>query len=199
MMMAALAIFTGTVVNAQSSGCPSSNAIDNFLVAPNVSASFTNSGNVSSYTFTSLIDQDPVNGVPGLIRYCVYPTPESQPTSVNPTATGANGAAWDSDIGTDAFAFGRPTGNPSNIPFDGTGTAIGTATWSTLPTIQQIILHINDAETCDALYGGNPGTCFVRPTTVQPTPTPEPSPEPTPEPSPCPSATPTPNPCPTCK
>src|SRR5262249_43325807 len=68
--------------------------------------------------------------------------------------------------------FTRDTGNPSNIPLNAANTTaspitMGTATWptGTAPDSnhQTIVLHINDAAECDALYGGNPGTCFVLP------------------------------------
>jgi hypothetical protein len=118
-------------------------------------------------------DLSPItDGVPGVISYCVYPSqPPGNPTSATATVNGANGAAWGTSFGSiqGFFAFTRPDGNPSNIPLDGTtGIQVGTANWPALTAPdsdhQVILLHINDAAECDALYGGNPGTCFVFPT-----------------------------------
>ncbi|MET7377702.1 hypothetical protein ABZT08_02555 [Streptomyces sp. NPDC005526] len=139
--------------------CPSSRAVNEFATADNVSAAFTNSGDTTTYTFDSLRDENPVGGVPGLIGYCVYPG-STQPTDVTAQAVGANGAAWSGTTDTDRFAFSRPDGNPSNIPLDGTSTTMGTAVFpGTAPTNQTILLHINDAAVCEALYGhgGKPG------------------------------------------
>ena len=144
------------------SRCPSSSALNNFVTATNVGASFSTNGNEVTYTFESFLDENPVGGVPGLIKYCVYPP--TQPTGVTATAAGANGAAWLAAAGRQGFSFMRPGGNSSNIPLDGTDTEVGTATWSgTPPTEQQILLHINDPAVCADLYGDDPGTCFVKP------------------------------------
>lgn len=145
--------------------CPSSNSLKNYLAASNVGASFTNNGTNTTYQFLSLTNENPVGGVPGLIKYCVYPTPVSMPTAVNVLqAKGANGTAWISSVGRSNFNFGRPGGNSSNIPLDGKTTVMGTATWSSLPTTQVILLHINDPDVCHRLYGsGSPDTCFVKP------------------------------------
>jgi hypothetical protein len=79
-------------------------------------------------------------------------------------ATGANGAKWLSAKVSNNFAFVRPGGDKTNIPLDGKTTTMGTATWSTVPTSQDIILHINDPATCASLYGaGTSLTCFVKP------------------------------------
>ena len=63
------------------------------------------------------------------------------------------------------FGFGRATGDPSNLPLDGThGTEMGTATWTgATPASESILLHINDAAECQSLYGGSSSTCFVFP------------------------------------
>jgi hypothetical protein len=42
---------------------------------------------------------------------------------------------------------------------------MGTATFSTLPTAQTILLHINDSTECSSLYGAGVSTCFVLPGT----------------------------------
>lgn len=144
------------------SGCPAPQAAETFATAGNVGASFATSGTTATYSFTSFVDEHPANGVPGLIKYCVYTSP--QPSAVNATAQGANGAQWISRRGLDSFAFMRPGGNATNIPLDGTTTEVGTAAWSAAPpTDQLIILHINDPAECARLYGGDPGTCFVKP------------------------------------
>ncbi len=158
-----VALIGAAPASADENGCPTSNSIPNRLPSDLVGASFTTSGNTATYKFDSFVDRNPVGGVPGLIAYCIYPG--TAPDSVITLATGANGSAWQDPPGFDNFSFERPDGNPSNIPLDGvTGTTMGTATWSGgVPANQTIVLHINDAEECDDLYGGNPGTCFVLP------------------------------------
>jgi len=146
------------------SGCPANQALGTFLPASNVAAGFNTSGTTATYWFASLTNENPANGVPGLIKYCVY-SPSSTPTAITPLATGANGAAWTSNSGTQAFSFARPNGDPSNIPLDGASTpiSIGTATWTSIPTDQSILLHINDATVCAGLYGVGSQSCFVTP------------------------------------
>ncbi len=90
------------------------------------------------------------------------------------SATGDNGDAWEDPPTFESFSFDRPDGNPSNIGLDGTTTTMGTATWSGgVPQNQIIVLHINDAEECDELYGGDPGTCWVLPSGAAPPETPD--------------------------
>lgn len=133
--------------------CPSSKALENFLVASNVGASFTNSDTTTTYSFFSLTNENPVDGVPGLIKYCVYSTPASEPTEVSVQAVGANGQPWISDVSNGVFSFERQDGNPNNIPLNGESTVMGTATWDSVPSEQVILLHINDPEVCTDLYG----------------------------------------------
>jgi hypothetical protein len=155
------------LASAQGASCPASGALKNFQVASNVGAFFSNSGLVTTYTFASLTDENPVGGVPGLIKYCVYPSPASQPT-LEPQTTGADGTIWTIATGSKNFAFARPAGNPSNIPLDGQITVMGTATWPTpAPSVQTILLHISDAAVCASIYGSDSsGTCFVKPTNL---------------------------------
>jgi hypothetical protein len=176
LMMAALAAVTafttlfivagaaGPAAAATGSGCPGNKVLGSVKTATNVAADFSNSGSTTTYKFYSLTDENPVGGVPGLMKYCVYPTPPSQPSATHVDAKGANGAAWVSAKGSNNFAFVRPGGNKTNIPLDGKTTTMGTATWSSLPDSQKIILHIADPTTCTSLYGsGTSGTCFVKP------------------------------------
>lgn len=146
------------------STCPASQALGNFLADANVAAGFNTSSNTATYWFASLTNENPVNGVPGLIKYCVYSS-AATPTTIIPVATGADGAAWTANLGAKAFSFGRPNGDPSNIPLNGAGTpiTIGTASWTTVPSDQSILLHINDATVCAGLYGDGSQTCFVTP------------------------------------
>jgi hypothetical protein len=149
---------------AAGNGCPANKTLGSVKTASNVAADFSNSGFTTTYKFYSLTNQNPVGGVPGLVRYCVYPTPTSQPTAISVLATGANGAKWSSSKGSNNFAFLRPGGDKTNIPLDGNTTTMGTATWGTVPTSQDIVLHINDPGTCASLYGsGTSFTCFVKP------------------------------------
>src|SRR6476661_6034740 len=122
-MMAALAAVTafttlfivagtaGPAAAATGSGCPGNKVLGSIPTASNVAAAFSNGGNTTTYTFVSLTNENPVGGVPGLIKYCVYPSPTSQPTTITVTAKGANGAKWVSAKGSNNFAFVRPGGN----------------------------------------------------------------------------------------
>ncbi len=146
-----------------SSSCPNINQL-NVKVASNVGATFSNVGNTTTYTFISATNENPVNGVPGLVKYCVYPDPAAQPTAIVVEATGADGELWKSGSDSSDFMFGRPAGNKSNIPLDGNTTTMGTVTWSSAPTTKQIIvLHIADSAMCNALFGTTAPTCFVFP------------------------------------
>src|SRR5437764_5961127 len=155
------------------SGCKNSNAINTVLTASNVGASFTASGNVATYSFQSFTNENPLGGVPGLIEYCVYTSP--LPNSTTAVAIGANATAFVSstDASKGEFAFQRNGGDPANLPFDGTTHTVGTATFNTgVPTLQTIVLHINDAAECKRVYGvGSTNvvsdTCFVLPGTAQ--------------------------------
>ena len=146
------------------SACPANQALASFVAAGNVAAGFNTSSTTATYWFASLTNETPVDGVPGLIKYCVY-SGSGAPTAITPLATGANGAAWAASSGAGSFSFGRPNGDPSNIPLDGAGIqiSIGTATWTAVPTDQTILLHINDPTVCTALYGAGSLTCFVTP------------------------------------
>ena len=173
-MSALVALIGAAPASADENGCPNSNSIGNRLPSDLVGASFTTSTNTATYKFDSLEDRNPVNGVPGLIAYCIYPGPQPD-GGVTTAATGADGSAWADPPGFDNFSFERQDGNPSNIELDGTtGITMGTATWTGgVPAGQTIVLHINDAVECDDLYGGNPGTCFVLPKGVVPPETPD--------------------------
>lgn len=156
------------LANGGSGGCPSSNAIANYELDSSLTAQFTINGNGSqaSYLLTST-DEGSSGGVPGLIAYCVYPN-GTLPGSASAVAIGADGTAFtvSSAAHQGYFAFERGLGNPSNLPFDGSSdVVVGTASWpAQAPTMQAIVLHINDPSVCRSLYGGNPGTCFVLPT-----------------------------------
>ena len=169
-MSALVALIGAAPASADLNGCQPSQTIPNRLPSDLVGASFTTSVNTATYTFDSLVDRNPVNGVPGLIEYCIYPGSQP-PDSVTVSATGDNGSAWEDPPTFESFSFARPDGDPSNIGLDGTTTTMGTATWSGgVPQNQIIVLHINDAEECDELYGGDPGTCWVLPSGAAETP-----------------------------
>lgn len=138
--------------------CPDKDELDDFRVAPNFGASFTNTVidniNTSTYFFSPPnTTVNPASGVPGLIEYCVYPVPPAEPNKVAAAAKGANGEAWVTKEDRTNFSFARPDGNPSNIPFLGQNITMGTATWDNFPKKQLILLHIKDPEVCTALYG----------------------------------------------
>ena len=163
----AIAGAAGPASAASSNACPASKTLASLPTASNVAASFTNSGSTTTYTFSSLTNENPVGGVPGLMKYCVYTTP--QPQGITTSVTGANSAAWVIARGTNNFGFVRPGGDKTNIPLDGKTTAMGSADWgagATAPATQTIILHINDPTVCASLYGsGTSATCFVKPST----------------------------------
>jgi hypothetical protein len=141
------------------SACPSS--VGSRPTDPNVSASFTTSGDTATYSIKTP-NESPSGGIPGLVEYCVYPSSGSLPASES--------ASYDSwTAGTESakglLDFARPGGDPTNLPFNGNTQQVGTATWSgTAPTSQTILLHINDPNECAALGLGN-NTCFVFPGT----------------------------------
>lgn len=162
----AIAGAAGPAAAAASNGCPASKTVGTLPTASNVAAGFSNSGSTTTYTFSSLTNEHPVGGVPGLIKYCVYPSPSALPASHTVAAVGADGTPWVYGTGSNNFAFVRPGGDKTNIPLDGKTTTMGTATWSTLPASQTIVLHINDPTVCASLYGsGTSATCFVKPST----------------------------------
>ncbi len=148
-----------------SNSCPNG-SLKGFKAAANVGASFSNVGDVTTYRFISFLNESPVNGVPGLIKYCIYTDPAgSVPLASTVAATGADGQLWTFNGSSKGFAFARPGGNKSNIPLDGGTTTMGSATWGTTPTEQTILLHIADPAVCANLYGGTAPTCFVKPST----------------------------------
>jgi hypothetical protein len=138
---------------ATANGCPNGGT---YLVDPNVGADFTGT-TTRTYTFSSWVDQNPVNGVPGLVGYCVI-------TNQTPTTVTASYDSWKASKANQTFSFTRPNGEKTNIPLDGTtNITVGSATFTTAPTSQTILLHVSDAATCQALYGGTATTCFVLP------------------------------------
>ncbi len=175
----ALAAFASTAFGA----CPAVNGIANKATSAIVAAGYSTvtSKGVSTvtYTFSGL---DPantsVNGVPGLITYCIYPAGAALPTGPifansdgslgSFPAVGANNEAFVASKPAKAsFSFTRAHGNPSNISFDGALYTMGTAAWSgTAPHVQTILLHINDPIECTRLYGTGEvavNTCWVFP------------------------------------
>lgn len=149
-----------------SGGCPSSNAIGNFLASGLVGASIGVSGSTWTLFFSSFANLSPTSGVPGLIEYCVYPS-GSLPSTSTASALGADGSSFVALSGTHQgyFGFGRSSGDPSNLPLDGAqNVRMGNATWtSSVPSNATLLLHINDAAECQFLYGGGSTTCFVLP------------------------------------
>ena len=150
-----------------SGGCPNGNAIGGFSQSMIVGASVGKAAKSWAYYFSSLVNQNPVNGTPGLIQYCVYATNGTQPATISHTAVGADGKAWGNVQSTSGgfFGWGRTGGDPNNIPLDGShDVKLGSVTWTTAPANQTILLHINDSAECMALYGSaSNGTCFVYP------------------------------------
>ncbi|HEV2452340.1 MAG TPA: hypothetical protein VGS62_10505 [Streptosporangiaceae bacterium] len=140
---------------------PPSTTVDN-----NLGASFSVNGPTVTYTFSSLVNEHPSGGVPGLIEYCVFTSPMPDSSAVDPNLKGANGAFWtNSGNNTTYFSFKRPDGNKTNIPFNGTtGITMGTATWNSgVPGSQVILLHINDSSVCPGVSASGGNTCYVFP------------------------------------
>jgi hypothetical protein len=158
---AAIALASG--VSLAAAACPSVNAYGNFADSDIVGASYAAAGGTTTFYF-SAADRSPiVGGVPGLIEYCVYPDGGAMPGSVSALALGFDGSAWTASVKPKQgyFSFGRPRGNPTNVPLAGqTDYAIGQAAWTGTPWL---LLHINDAQECNRLYGNDPGTCWVKP------------------------------------
>ena len=151
------------------SPCPSSNALGTFVPATNVGA--TSSGATTrTYSFVSFVNENPTNGVPGLVGYCVY-------TNLRPSGVATSVPNWTATVlkGSKGFVFARGdnprgSGYKYNVPLDGGTHTIGTATFPTEPADQIILLHINDVAQCTALYGGlSPSTCWVLPGEAPPT------------------------------
>jgi hypothetical protein len=176
MPLAGLAITAGALLSAgitagpasaaASSGCPTSTKglpTDNQVSASSSDNPLTKT---TTYQFSSLAHENPVGGLPGLMKYCVYPSSNAQPTkiTVDPQAKGDNGVLWTTGTGSNNFAFVRPGGNPSNIGLNNQDVTMGTAKWNTLPATQAIVLHVNDPSVCASLYAGSTSpTCFVLP------------------------------------
>ncbi len=139
------------------SGCPNGGT---YLVDPNVGADATGT-TTRTYTFHSWVDQNPVNGIPGLVGFCVYANQAAG--TVIATAAGDNGQTWKTSKAGQTFSFLRPGGEKSNIGLDGTDTVMGTATFPNAESNETLLLHVSDAETCQDLYGGDATTCFVLP------------------------------------
>jgi hypothetical protein len=182
-VVGAAALLWGAPAFAQGGGCPGSAALKNFKIADNgVSANFlistTTTTNDTATYFLDTPNESSSGGIPGLIEYCIYP---SQPPG-NPTSATASYFIFDSGSNQNLFwnvvfhavqgyfSFKRYDGDPSNVPFDGsTGIQVGVATWSAAasptgaPSVQTILLHINDPTECQSLYGDGSQTCFVFP------------------------------------
>lgn len=151
-------------------GCPDSHAIANFNASSIVGASMLQNGSTWSYYFSSFVNLNSTGGIPGLIEYCVYTSP--LPGAITASAIGADGSAFGtvSKSSQGYFGYDRANGDPTNVPLDGTADVLmGTASWSSgSPGNQTILLHINDAAECQALYGGSSTTCFVTPGSAPP-------------------------------
>ena len=138
-----------------SASCPKGDA--GLQPDPKVGASYsTDASGVTTYQLFSQ-DQDAVNGVPGLIKYCVYPHGATGAPTVTVDAKGgsAEDVPWVANTSSKKpynFSFSRPGGNnATNIWFDQDNetTLMGTADWGSggtppVPTTQDIVLHVAD-------------------------------------------------------
>jgi hypothetical protein len=145
-----------------SASCPGPKSTANLPTYDNAGAYATPISGGFDYFFTST-DQDPSGGVPGLVKYCVYPSDAKTAPDVA-DATYNNWVASTSPKSPYPFSFGRNGGNETNVPLDGNNPVkIGTATWdpsTDAPSLagQTIVLHIADPDFC-----GTSPTCFVKP------------------------------------
>lgn len=177
-----------------SDNCPSVNGIGNMKTSANVSASYSGIPDASTgiatvtYTFTGVTTSPVVDGVPGLISYCVYPATGNLPSAINSVAIGFNDKPFVAKMAAKgSFSFTRDGGNPSNLPLGYPAAhsyLMGNATWPgqcatdatgvmtcqpTMPTTQTVLLHINDNAECTRLYGAG-DTCWVYPGNTPPNP-----------------------------
>jgi hypothetical protein len=170
----ALALATGSALAKPTStsgpGCPGPKSIQGLPTDNNVGASAVTNGDTTDYKLYSN-DQGAVNGVPGLVKYCVYPTNPGAAPTVDVTAQGGpdEDIPWTKTTSSKSpynFSFQRPGGNYTNIWFDEDNetTDMGTADWGSttaVPTSQKIVLHVADPNLC-----GTAATCFVKPGAV---------------------------------
>ena len=107
--------------------CPTSPT--GFKTADNVGAAFKLGRAIfpiTTFYFYSFMNENPVGGVPGLIQYCVYLKAPASPRFISVRATGADGERWTfSVLSPTLLSFDRPDGDESNIPLNGTNTAMG--------------------------------------------------------------------------
>ena len=85
---------SSTTALADTTGCPS---VNGKLGTNLVGASYSGSNTVT-YVFTSFSDLSPSSGVPGLIKYCVYPASTPDAGSITISAVGDNGAALEGGL-----------------------------------------------------------------------------------------------------
>jgi hypothetical protein len=148
-----------------SAPCPTPKGTADLPIDNDVEASAVNDGQTTTYELVSN-DQDAANGVPGLVKYCVYPTGANHAPAVAVTAKGgeAEDIDWTKTTSSKSpytFSFQRAGGNATNIWFDEDNetTEMGTATWTgAVPTSQKLVLHVADPSLC-----GTSPTCFVKP------------------------------------
>lgn len=133
------------------SSCPTSTK--NLKPALNVGASY-DAGSYSVERFGPAAQTS-------LVKYCVYAN--VAPTALNATAEGADGSDWTASKLAKTFSFSRPGGEPTNLALTGAKQEVGTATFGTEPTRNEIVLHISDAGQCFDIYGAVTPTCFVTP------------------------------------
>jgi hypothetical protein len=133
------------------SSCPTSTK--NLKPALNVGASY-DAGSYSVERFGPAAQTS-------LVKYCVYAN--VVPTALDATAEGADGSDWTASKLAKTFSFSRPGGEPTNLALTGAKQEVGTATFGTEPTRNDIVLHISDGGQCFDIYGAVTPTCFVTP------------------------------------
>ena len=111
----------------------------------------------TAYFFNKHDNQNPVNGVPGLVGFCVYTNGVVQTAEATPDN-------WKEDwnAGNVSFVQAAATRRTSRS----TGDRHRDRHRDVRRVVEHgvpILLHIADAETCQDLYGGDATTCYVLP------------------------------------
>lgn len=168
--VASVALAFGVPLSA-AANCPNSSSGQQLTAPVSNLIESVITGGPSTYIYqlktTNLNPPSPPNPViPGVIEYCVYPD-TSLPSQTVDSSISVDPYDWTTGApySDGFFSWQRGTGDPNNLPLNGTTWTFGTATFASTPSQQLVLVHINDPDECGRL-GLNPNTCFVRPGTI---------------------------------